>query len=575
MGHYDWNTHSWVEDNSQEYVSPPSSTDKGTPLQIPANSGLDVNSAYVPLRTNFNAPTKQSFAGYSDLNKQRQRNLYQAAQKLGIDVSQYGTEDAFADGYYGNKSMSLAKAVQTALNDKLYNKTSYGPIKVDGYWGDQSQIGLNTLLEDLKASTESSITPQTTQQSTTPTTSPEDFYHNRIVDVNQRRKDYNNTAENTIGGAFAHFNRLGRSSWQDNNRYNILINELSKASPQLADYLKATYYKNGNWDVNAWRDAYGRNFGRHNYRDLLRQANLYNTSKLRNGGMINYYQQGGQAEQDPTQQIVALVQAAMRGDKQATQQLQQIQKAAEQGDKQAMQIMQVVQQVMQEMQQQTRSARQGAKLQYLASLRGECPQGTHMEYFKAGGQICKKCMQNKVQEDKCGGKAKKQKMACGGATKAINSIKSEMEKCGGKVKKKEITKAQSGKKLPKAESIKDRYTGGTYTIQEGQRENLGLTSRLVPYGTNKYFYPMKITTVTGPKKFGYVPAKFQEIIIDANSRNQKFGTAPEYYQNDTTYLETPEHLKFITPVTRKASNDGINPDYQALKNRFSRIKRNK
>lgn len=153
------------------------------------------------------------------------------------------------------------------------------------------------------------------------------------------------------------------------------------------------------------------------------------------GGMINYYQQGGAAEQDPQQQIIALVQAAMQGDKKATQQIQQIQAAAEQGDKSAAQIMQYIQQIMQQMQQQAQKAKHGAKLQYLALLRGECPEGTHMEYFKAGGQICKKCMQNKVQENKCGGKAKKQKMACGGATKTINSIKAEMEKCGGKMKK--------------------------------------------------------------------------------------------------------------------------------------------
>mgnify|MGYP006871174285 FL=1 len=56
-----------------------------------------------------------------------------------------------------------------------------------------------------------------------------------------------------------------------------------------------------------------------------------------------------------------------------------------------------------------------------------------MTYYKAGGQICKKCVQNQIQQDKCGGKAKK-KMACGGATKTINSIKAEMEKCGGKMK---------------------------------------------------------------------------------------------------------------------------------------------
>lgn len=212
--------------------------------------------------------------------------------------------------------------------------------------------------------------------------------------------------------------------------------------------LSDTDYNNLKTDLNSWKAKYypGQklvntylNDQSDNVKNIMNKiGGVYQNGSwyLKNGGMINYYQQGGAAQQqDPQEQIVALVQAAMQGDKKATQQIQQIQTAAEQGDKQAAQIMQFIQQVMQQMQQQAQKAKQGAKLQYLALLRGECPEGTHMEYFKAGGQICKKCMQNKVQEDKCGGKAKKPKMACGGATKTINSIKAEMEKCGGKMKK--------------------------------------------------------------------------------------------------------------------------------------------
>lgn len=211
--------------------------------------------------------------------------------------------------------------------------------------------------------------------------------------------------------------------------------------------LSDTDYNNLKTDLNSWKAKYypGQKLVNtylddqsNNVKNIMNKiGGIYQNGSwyLKNGGMINYYQQGGVAQQqDPQEQIVALVQAAMQGDKKATQQIQQIQAAAEQGDKQAAQIMQFIQQVMQQMQQQAQKAKYGAKLQYLASLRGECPEGTHMEYFKAGGQICKKCMQNKVQEDKCGGKAKKQKMACGGATKTINSIKAEMEKCGGKMK---------------------------------------------------------------------------------------------------------------------------------------------
>ena len=216
---------------------------------------------------------------------------------------------------------------------------------------------------------------------------------------------------------------------------------------QNGNTLSDSDYNNLKTDINGWKAKYypGQklvntylNDQSDNIKNVMNKVGgVYQNGSwyLKNGGMINYYQQGGAAQQqDPQEQIVALVQAAMQGDKKATQQIQQIQAAAEQGDKQAAQIMQFIQQIIQQMQQQAQKARQGAKLQYLASLRGECPEGTHMAYFKAGGQICKKCVQNQIQRDKCGGKAKK-KMACGGATKTINSIKAEMERCGGKMKK--------------------------------------------------------------------------------------------------------------------------------------------
>ena len=228
--------------------------------------------------------------------------------------------------------------------------------------------------------------------------------------------------------------------------------------------LSDTDYNNLKTDLNGWKAKYypGQKLVNtylddqdDNVKNIMSKiGGVYQNGSwyLKNGGMINYYQQGGAAAQDPQQQIIALVQAAMQGDKKATQQIQQIQAAAEQGDKSAAQIMQYIQQIMLQMQQQAQKAKQGAKLQYLAQLRGECPEGTHMTYYKAGGQICKKCVQNQIQQDKCGGKAKK-KMACGGATKTINSIKAEMEKCGGKMKKEKcggkMKKEKCGGKMKK------------------------------------------------------------------------------------------------------------------------------
>jgi len=40
-------------------------------------------------------------------------------------------------------------------------------------------------------------------------------------------------------------------------------------------------------------------------------------------------------------------------------------------------------------------ARKGAKLAYIKKLRGICPEGYEMQYYKAGGQLCKKCMKKR------------------------------------------------------------------------------------------------------------------------------------------------------------------------------------
>lgn len=109
------------------------------------------------------------------------------------------------------------------------------------------------------------------------------------------------------------------------------------------------------------------------------------------------------------QQLVALVQAAMQGDQQAAQQIQQIMQAAQQGDQQAAQLAQMIQQIMQQMQQQqVQAAKFGAKLNYIRQLRGQCPQGSQMQYFKIGGRMCKKCVEKSaIDAFKCGRKIKK------------------------------------------------------------------------------------------------------------------------------------------------------------------------
>ena len=120
--------------------------------------------------------------------------------------------------------------------------------------------------------------------------------------------------------------------------------------------------------------------------------------------IIKYFQQGGSAQQgaqDIQQQVVALVQAAMRGDEKANQTVTKIMEAAKAGDQQALQLAQMIQAVIKQMQGQTTSAKWGAKLGYIRSLK-----------YAQGGKACPACEKGapiKVEEKACGGKAKKAK----------------------------------------------------------------------------------------------------------------------------------------------------------------------
>jgi hypothetical protein len=105
--------------------------------------------------------------------------------------------------------------------------------------------------------------------------------------------------------------------------------------------------------------------------------------------------------------------------------------AAQQGDQQAAQLAEMIMQIANQMQGGApQSARNGAKLNYIKRLKGECPEGYEMTYFKAGGKVCKKC-QKKV-EKACGGK---QLAKCGTkfhkAGGVMESILSEMFAKGG------------------------------------------------------------------------------------------------------------------------------------------------
>lgn len=239
---------------------------------------------------------------------------------------------------------------------------------------------------------------------------------------------------------------------------------------------------------------------RDNENNIVKQ--LYTNKILKQGGTMYKYQDSGAApEQDQQQQIIALVQAAAQGDEQATQTIQQIQQAAQQGNQQAAQMLQMIQEVMQQMQgQQSQMARQGAKLSYIKRLKGQCPQGTQMTYYKVGGKVCKKCMS--IEEEKCGGKTKKRKMKCGGVSKTVKGIRSGMRKgeIGLEIKDKNpkrqsnIEKARAAYRKDvsrgKDEAAKDSIRVNKYNDQEIQNTDKGDYKKGI-WVPNRKMYPKK------------------------------------------------------------------------------------
>ena len=160
------------------------------------------------------------------------------------------------------------------------------------------------------------------------------------------------------------------------------------------------------------------------------QNNQLVSLKFKQGGQMYKYATGAQmvqpqqasGQQGIEQQAIALVQAAMQGDKQANQTIQQIMQAAQQGDQQAVQVAQLLKAIVQQMQG-SRKARLGAKLNYFKQT-CECPEGQEVVYFKKGGELCKVCAGKKMQD--------------GGKSDPIKEFKKrrnkkELCKCGAKV----------------------------------------------------------------------------------------------------------------------------------------------
>ena len=168
-------------------------------------------------------------------------------------------------------------------------------------------------------------------------------------------------------------------------------------------------------------------------------------NKFQYGGAVNQQQVAQEQAQAQQKQLTEIFQAIAENPQETLMALQ----------KQGIQPKQIIdlaqkmakenpsaQAALQAISQMGQMAKEGAKLQYIKRLRGECPEGYELKMFKVGGKICNKC--EKIKEEKKGGEVK------GDESDLVKEFKSK--RCGGKMKKEEggeISKQCGGGKTKK------------------------------------------------------------------------------------------------------------------------------
>lgn len=179
-------------------------------------------------------------------------------------------------------------------------------------------------------------------------------------------------------------------------------------------------------------------------------------------------QEGGKLEDNQKAFVAHLIQVSGA---QSEQELNEfIQSLGEEGLKQQ------YQQFIQTMQNGTQSAKNGAKLNYIKSLRGVCPEGYELGYFKEGGQICAKCVEKK---EKMGGIPFKPIQGEKG-TKVVQDFKKDLKNKKDKItvnSKKKPEKKELGGELHISQELLDMFKCGGKAKKTKKKEEGGLIKK--------------------------------------------------------------------------------------------------
>lgn len=340
---------------------------------IPASTTTPVK----PVPVNWETRATQN--GFSGMDAVKQWQEYYNS----LHSQKEGFTPLTVDGKFGNSS----KTAYDAWKDSAAGKQHSVMMAKGATWDPVKRMWSRPNVESTSTSTNTSTsvptstpTPVSTTSNTTTTPSTnysftgEDSYYN--LDSMQRAFDklFNTYKKD----AYSNYSKKG--IWVGYNTLNL------RRDPEYND---------------AWS-----NFQKQYKNRGFIESGLFGDSyvKLKLGGKMNkikYFQNGGSAQaasgQDVQQQVIVLVQAAMQGDQKATQTVNQIMEKAKAGDQQAMQLAQMIQQVAQKMK---TSAKWGAKLGYIRSLK-----------YARGGKTCPACQAaekgDKIEKKACGGKKAK------------------------------------------------------------------------------------------------------------------------------------------------------------------------
>lgn len=305
------------------------------------------------------------------------------------------------------------------------------------------------------AATDPSSTGATGTRTTSTNISGTDYYANFTFDG---RPEDEKTSNPYLANQFLGFMGNNSSNWSKGSNYfaDIAGDDNEITLDELTTWLMKTFNVN-NLNPEIWKQI----LTNAATKGIVAEGVQFN----KNGGMIKF-QNGGSAESEQQQiikQIIEKVKQARAGVAEARQWIASVKEQSRRSPRYK-QISDMIDQIsarLDEQEQGAAYAANGAKLAYIQRLRNKCPEGFELEMFKAGGQICTKCVKKaeyggdageesdivKSFKEKCGGKMKKKctkKCEFGGTADYDDAIELLKEKCGGKMKR--TKKAECGGK---------------------------------------------------------------------------------------------------------------------------------